>query len=446
MLKSLFRSLFRRPPRPEKNRTRPSKPKRTVFDAPLSRIIPSRQEQALNQPVVSEGIETGIICREAVLDRQQKIAGYQFMLQESAHSRIHIQSRTVFNFFSEILIRNLVRTNIFPLLGRRLVFIEIPISFLDHPCLADLPANNTVLILKPIETPEPPDESNLLAKVKDLRATGFRIGIPDPLEFSACFCLMQDVDLISLPCPEADFKHTKDRVDFFSSTAPKAAILMRNLPGMEDFNFCYKIGASLFQGSFIVSREDWKEVDLGSSFAHLTMLLKKARQDADTREIAALIKQDPAITLRLLRYINSAANGLRNPVSSIEHALALFGRAPLQRWLMLLIYSSKRSNPRTDAVLETALVRARFMELISSSRPPPERESIFLTGLLSLVDVVLQQPIGHALEILSIDREIRNAILLGQGPYAPALTLAQACETMDPTQVISKAVACHIDP
>jgi EAL and modified HD-GYP domain-containing signal transduction protein len=86
------------------------------------------------------------------------------------------------------------------------------------------------------------------------------------------------------------------------------------------------------------------------------------------------------------------------------------------------------------------------MELISGSLPTAEREAIFLTGLLSLIDVILKQPIEHALEALSVSDEIRNAILHSQGAFATTLVLARACESMDMSRIIFAAEACGIFP
>jgi EAL and modified HD-GYP domain-containing signal transduction protein len=334
----------------------------------------------------------------------------------------------------------------FKSLGQRSIFIEIPDSFLGHPCLKQLPATSTFFILKPVKDSNAPTQDCLLTEVRALRKLGYRFGIPDPLAMPAYFHLLSETDLVSLQASQIEVEKGEKLISFIRRKAPQVSILAHDLSSIEDFNFCYEIGATLFQGSFIVCRERWKKADLGPSFAHLAMLLKKLQHDAETNEIVSVFKQDAAITLRLLRYINSAANGLRERITSIRHAVTLLGRAPLQRWLMLLICSSNRNQPRAAAVLETALVRARFMELISISRTVPEREAIFLTGLLSLIDVILQQPIEHALETLSIADDIRNAILLGKGPHAPTLALARACESMDTDRIVSAAEDCAIHP
>lgn len=442
MLTKLFRQWLRRPPPPGKDDASSADTIIPMTDESLDRQAPLRQATAGESHIPKRAV----LCREAVLNRQQEIIGYQFLLHEASHSRIQRHSRRFLHLYAEILVLNLVRVNIAPLLGKRLIFIEVLDSFLDHPILSRLPPDKTFFIIKPLGDPGSPSQDKLLAQVLALRAAGYRIGIPDPISTPEYTHLLPHINLIFTPNIQVDVERGIKLIEYVLTKAPHVALLVRDLRGIEDFNFYHKIGVSLFQGPFIVSREQWQETELGSSFGHLTMLLKKLRQNADTHEVVALLKQDAAITLRLLRYINSAANGLREHVSSIEHALTLLGRAPLQRWLMLMICSGHRDQPRAGAVLETALVRARTMELISHSKSAIEREAIFLTGLLSLIDVVLQQPIERALETLSIDTEIREAILEDRGPYAATLALARACESLDIVRIVSAADACGVDP
>jgi EAL and modified HD-GYP domain-containing signal transduction protein len=445
MLSSLFHRLFPHSPPPEESDAHPG----TLASCPASsgaQARPSALQQEASLTSSIENIEGSIICREAILNRQQKIIGYQFLLQKAAYAHIHINNRRVLHLYAEVLLQALVQTNIFPLLGQRSIFIEIPDSFLAHPCLAQLPAANTFLILKPVQDSNSPSQDELLANTRALRKLGYRIGIPYPLALPAYFHLLPEIDLVSAQASKVNIDKGEKLFDFIFNKAPQISILASGLSSIEDFNYFHKIGATLFQGSFIISRESWQRAELSPDITHLAMLLKKLRWDAETREIVSDLKQDALITLRLLHYINSAANGLPEHVTSIEHAVTLLGRAPLRRWLMLLLCGSNRSQPRAAAVLEAALTRARFMELISISRSEPEREAIFLTGLLSLIDVILQQPIEHALQALSIDDDIRDAILHGQGIYAATLALARACESMNMNRIVSAAKVCNIHP
>jgi len=445
MLKRLFRRLLRLSSLPDKKSALGQKSAASQARlAALDRQAPLRQARDADAPAKATPGKT-IICRESVLNRQQKIVGYQFMLNEATHGNIRLKSRQIAHLCAEVLVQHLLRANLGPLYGKRFAFIDIPDSFLDNPCLTGLPPTNTFFILKPVEDAQPPSANYLLMHMRALRELGYRIGIQDPTTNSAYFHLLPESDLVYMQ-PHTDIGQGMNLVRQILKLAPEAALLVRDLPGMEDFDFCYRIGTTLFQGGFVTSRENWQPTHLGPNFARISMLLTKLRQDADTKEIVSLLKQDAAITLRLLRYINSAANGLREHVSSIERALALLGRAPLQRWLSLMLCASDRKQPRSAAVLETALVRARTMELLAATCPAVVREAMFLTGLLSLIDVILQQPIDHALDALAIDTDIRNGISGGSGPYALALGLARACESMNAERVIAAAANCDIDP
>ncbi len=99
----------------------------------------------------------------------------------------------------------------------------------------------------------------------------------------------------------------------------------------DDFQFFSGLGATYFQGPFITRREDWSGNAIGPNTARIAALLARLRLDADTHEIAQLLSQDAALSLRLMRYINSASIGLREEITSIERALLLLGREQLYR-------------------------------------------------------------------------------------------------------------------
>jgi len=230
------------------------------------------------------------------------------------------------------------------------------------------------------------------------------------------------------------------------SARPEAAILVRDLASHDDFNLVAKLGASVFQGRFVTARESWDQSELGPNTARLADLLARLRRDADTREIAEALKRDGALSVRLLRYINSAAVGLHEKVTSFERAVQLLGRAKLERWLMLLMLSADGNSPRSAAVLEGAMVRARMMELLGQNEAPAVRDELFMTGLLSLIDVVLEMPLERAMEAFDPAPPIRQAIMAGEGRLAELLALARACEEADAAALDDAAEQCGITP
>ena len=461
MLKAFFDWLFRRrqatPPAPLRVANRQDfaqlnrdAPLRDGASAGTDSGVPDRRANSATGDTTESADNTPAnvtyLCREAVLGRDQRIAGYQFMLHEGTRNRIRNSSRRVHHLYAEILVRNLVRADIGRLLGHRFAAIEVPDSFLSHPCLADLPAHNIVLIPTPHPETNGPDATGLAQTVARLRQAGFRFGLPDPMVVGEFTPLLPQADMIIVRAPTLDAGRGLQLTRLIVDASPQARLLVRDLPSLEDFHFAYKMGASLFQGPFITGREDWSERDLGPNTLRIATLIGRLRSNGDAREIAALLKEDGALSLRLLRYVNSAANAQTKPIASIEHAFALLGEERLYRWLVLLAYSSDGNSGRAAAALETALVRARMMELLAAEKGTTERESLFLLGLLSLADVIMQVPLDKALAPLALTAELSAALQDGEGPLYPLLELAIACERgdLEPERVQQAAERCAV--
>lgn len=409
----------------------------------LQRAAPLRAEGAPASPVEAGAT---FLCREAVLGRNQRITGYQFMLQAGTRAHIRHSSRNIHHVFAEVLVRSLVDADIGELLGERLAFIDLPDSFLSHPSLAALPARNMVIVPTVLPDAGAPEPAALRAAVTALRARGMRIGLIDPTVVGELAHLLPQAEFIVAQAEGLDARRGLKLGNIALEVAHDARLVVRGLPSLDDFRFCCKLGASLFQGPFITSRESWDDRDLGPSAARLSRLIGKVKADADSSELAALLKEDAALSLRLLRYINAAANELAEHVSSLERAIVVIGRDKLYRWLILLVCSMDTPSGRSSAALESALVRARMLELLGQDRSRQEREALFLTGLLSLIDVILEVPMEKALGPLSVAPEINLAVRHGEGPHAPLLDLAIACEQFNGRHIADAAARCGVSP
>lgn len=403
-----------------------------------------RSAPAVSDSVASRDLDSALLCREPILGRDQRVAGYHFKLQEVSRRRTRSKSRVTDHLLAELLVRDLVRSDIGRLLGHRLAFIDLPDSFLEHPLLADLPANIMVVMPAKTATEGAPTREQLTASLVRLRAQGFKVAIPDPALDAYFQPLLAIADVVILHAPALDARSGLQTSALIMASAPQARLLVRAVPSLEEFRFGYKLGANFFQGPFITRREDWSERNLGARTTRIAHLIGRLRGGAEIKELAQLLKQDAALSVRMLRYINAAANGLQEQVSSIERALMLLGREPLYRWLALLVCSSDAEVGQNPAALENALVRARSMEYLASDRPQREQDALFLTGLLSLIDVVLQVPMARALGPLALAPEIETAIRDDDGPFAPRLALAIACESADADAIESAARRCEV--
>ncbi|WP_223247355.1 EAL and HDOD domain-containing protein [Sulfuriferula sp. AH1] len=174
--------------------------------------------------------------------------------------------------------------------------------------------------------------------------------------------------------------------------------------------------------------------------------MNRIRQDAESSELAQIFKQDPALSFKILRYINSAGSGLTSKVDSIDQALLMLGQQNLYRWLTLLLFTSGGSDTPDWALMENALVRARLAELSAGDAlSAGERDELFVAGIFSLLDILLQLPMAQVLQQISLPPLAEEALLHKRGKYAPYLELSIACEEFDQERISDLAAQLGLE-
>jgi EAL and modified HD-GYP domain-containing signal transduction protein len=123
---------------------------------------------------------------------------------------------------------------------------------------------------------------------------------------------------------------------------------------------------------------------------YLRMLTAVSQAELDVREIENLVKGEASLCYRLLRYLNSAAFGFAKEIDSVRHALAILGEREVRRWIRLVATLGAGQGKTTELVL-SAMVRTRFCELISPKIQHGDSD-LFLMGMLSMMDVILEIP------------------------------------------------------
>jgi len=136
--------------------------------------------------------------------------------------------------------------------------------------------------------------------------------------------------------------------------------------------------------------------------------------------------QDVAMSVKTLRYVNSAAFGLAHGVDSIRHAAVLVGRDTLRSWTVLELMSSFADTPIELARL--ALVRARFCELVARRCGLADPDAFYTVGMLSLLDAMTNSSMDAVAERLPVTHEMRRALLGHDSRYRAALVLARSIE------------------
>ncbi|MHB1353867.1 MAG: EAL and HDOD domain-containing protein [Thiobacillus sp.] len=390
--------------------------------------------------------DPSIVRREAILGRDRRVAGYLFRLLYQANPRVQASSLNVQRLHDQVLVRKLNAMGVRRLLEHRLAFVDVSANSLEMPFVEEMPAQGTVYVFG---AGEPGHARAADAAVARLRAMGYRVGartagaqgagrlaLPDALDF-----LLIDVGASELPA-------IRDRMNAAAARSPKIRFVATNVQTLEEYRACASLPFSFYQGPFITSREQFDGPVVDAGRARIVELLNALRSEAEVGELAALIKQNLALSYKLLRYVNAPGVGLRHTIVTPQQALLVLGRQQLYRWLTILLFTSGQTPGLDWAVMENALIRARLAELVAEQTralTTEEREELFVAGMFSLLDVVLSAPLDAVLEKVRLPTPVSDALLERRGKYAPYLALAIACEESDDAGIAGLAEAIGLD-
>ena len=186
---------------------------------------------------------------------------------------------------------------------------------------------------------------------------------------------------------------------------------------------CSDFGFELFQGYYFAKPTIIAGKKLSQSELSLIRLLSLILDDAETPQIEDIFKQEPGLTLNLMRLTNSAASGLRQKITSLRHAITVLGRRQLQRWLQLLLYTNP-SGGGANPLLE--LVAGDMM-----GASPDFEDRGFMTGIMSLMPALLHVPIDEVMASLHVAPDVREALESRSDILGKLLLLAEKQEESD---------------
>lgn len=306
--------------------------------------------------------------------------------------------------------------------GRK-AFINCTRETLVDALVTGLPPAMTVLeILENIQ----PDEE-VLEACRKLKKAGFQLALDDYDE-------SQDLSQF-LPCAsyiKVDFKLTTPEQQAAIArkfAGKRLALLAEKVETHEEFRRAREAGYKYFQGYFFCKPTTISAADIPCLQLNYFQILQAAYQaDLDLSALETVIKREPALCYRLLRYLNSPVFGLRE-VTSIRQALVLLGTVEIRKWIAIVAVIAIAGKQSSELIV-TSLARAHFCERMAAHVHKNDSD-LFLLGMLSLIDAILDRPLPMVLAQLPVRDAVANALLGGESEFTPVLGLAQACERSD---------------
>ncbi len=394
--------------------------------------------QAVTQPGAA-GHEEVFIGRQPIIDTQQRIVGYELLFRD------HAQATTA-NIGDDLLAGAQVLVNTLNnmgaewLFGEKIAFLNVTANVLHSDFLELLPARRIVLEILEDVVPTP----EIVERLGALKQLGFSLALDDydgNPAFDPLLGMVSYVKIDMLQTPP-------DKLPALVAAARKhpVKLVAEKVETKSVFNACKALSFDFFQGFYFAHPETLTARVINPGQALVLELLNKVRANADVGEIEKGFKRDVALSFKLLRYINSVGFGLSCEIQSIRHALAILGYQQLYRWLTLLVVTANE-GATAPALMKTAVTRGRLTELLGQDfLDKNERDNLFIVGIFSLLDAMLEMPMDQILEKLFLPEPIADALLRRDGIYGPFLQLAEACESANTADIRELAESLTLDP
>jgi EAL and modified HD-GYP domain-containing signal transduction protein len=371
----------------------------------------------------AEAIDHISIARQPIVDEGRNIFAYELFNRSKVGA-----NHTVASDISLGL--NAIANNGAPFsIANSDLFVHALHAGLAAPHWDFLDPKSIVASIPLVHDHDPVQIANVAVALGQLRARGFRLSFNHVVVAPLYKEWQPLADFVKVDLASVANSQLKPLVSAIQARTSATAIAMKVETSVQ-FTHLQSIGVKLFQGYLFSVPEIVTPRVLSPSQIGAVRLFNLVSKSASIEEVEDCLKKDEALGVNLLRIINSAGVGLSQKVTSLRQAVMLLGYDKLTKWSALVLATSSSKKP--NLLNLSAIVRGRMMELLAEEdRAHLDPGSAFLIGLLSQIESMLGCPLQSALKQLSLDEEIIEILLGGEGVYGDMLSLTKACELDD---------------
>lgn len=354
-------------------------------------------------------IKNNFIARQPIYDKRDQLIGYELLYRTSMINAADYNDGKFAS--SKVILNSFLEVGFDSLVGSSLAFINITEDFILNESLTPMYESQTVLeVLEEIK-PSP----EIVAGLTRLKEQGYKIALDD-FEYSPDYdAFLELADYVKLDVLELDQDSIIEQLKHVRKFNIKTIAEKVETP--ELYEFCKEQEFDYYQGFYFCVPQVIKHKNTPSNKLVVLNLLKELNNpDNELSEIAKAIAQDATLTYKLLRYVNSAAFSQRKEINTIKEALALVGTNTIVKWVNLILMQ-KLAEGKPQALLVSALVRARMCELLEESKSG----EMFTIGLMSLLDALMDMPLIDLLDELALSTKVKLALVEYKGEMGKIL-------------------------
>lgn len=354
-----------------------------------------------------------LLTRQPIFDAHQKVVAYELLCKTESMQQLvsaeedSLSSVAVLEAYTSISDQGEVK--------RVPAFISLSFALLEKTGLPGLPKKQVILEFS-LRGAEP---KTALKFLLPLINEGYRISLSDVEDTSHYSSLLKLVYIIRVNVAGKKADEVLSLRKKFSEW--KRPLMATSINDYETLEHCIQYKFSLFQGNFLSKPRAIQGQKVKANEVVIIQLLQILNHPKATPEkIEKLILQDPVLTYKLLRIVNSAAFALVREVESVAQAVVLLGLEQVRKWATVISLDSHTGKP--EELTRNLLTRAHMCELIANKQKRPQASSYFMAGMMSGIHLLLDIPQDELLEQLPLADDIKLAIADYSGPIGDLLS------------------------
>lgn len=361
------------------------------------------------------------IARQPIFTRNKRVYAYELLFRESMGAKLGQVNGN--RATTSVLSSAFLTEGIEKISGNKPCFINFTQWLLGKDIAAFFP--KTKIVVEILEDVEP--TQGVIEACRVLSDQGYMIALDDFVYARKFEPLIEQADIIKI-----DFRlSTIDEIErmLYRMSRHQLKFLAEKIETYEEFDKALKLGFTYFQGYFFSQPETLRIREVASVKVNLINLLAEVNRKKTTVErLDAIISMDLGITYKLLRYINSAYYYLLHEVTSVRQAIIYLGAQEIRRFVTLVIISELAAD-KPEELIRLSIIRGRFCEFLAESVDPPvDKSDLFLLGLFSLLDALLDTPMKEIMDSLPLADAVKEALVDKQGILFPYLRLVISYE------------------
>ena len=377
------------------------------------------------------------VARQPILDVHKNIFAYELLFRSSLEN--FFQSELPDQASSSVLVSSLFLIGMQTITGGRRAFVNFTENLLTMEYATFLPPEQAVIEILEDVSPD----THVIEACKSLKQKGYLLALDDYPIDGRMAPLIPYVDIVKV-----DWLITPPELckQLAAELAPKGIrLLAEKVETHEQYHQALRMGYSYFQGFFFCEPEVMTGHDIPALQTNCMLLLREVNgDDPNLNAIERVLMREPSLCYKLLRYLNSAIFYFRGNINSVRHALSLLGLEAVRKWVSLVTLAGM-GEKKPEALVVASVVRGKFCESVGNAcRQNQYGTELFLMGLFSLIDAILDKPMENLLHALPISEEIRQTLLGNPSRYRPIYDLVCAYERSNWEQVSELAAVLFV--